>query len=532
MATCDGLSTRQKVALTLGVAAGAAALYICYSKYHSRRVLVTPEGGVELRMRIPQPEVERLMGNGEAASSRVMKETGARLEVTQVPDSDGFLEVTIRGSSSQVHQAQQLISGILDSDTILQVELHLPARSMCRVVGQGGERVRAIKKSSGAKIQCEQKQETDHGQTRCVTITGTWKQVEAAKTLIQKATEEDASMVKRAADLSNFRSHRKEIIAVKRRKDQQASGDKREMSNAKSPPDIRRTFTEDRSPEGSTSRKENIADLTYSICKFEVPSPDFNFGPDEFVDCNVSASENPGHFWIQILGSRSSQLDKLTTEMSDFYQRQKRGEMSKVQIGDIVAAQFQGGDFWYRAEVSGFLDDGSVELYYVDYGDTWNCPKEDLFSLRSDFLSLPFQAVECGLADVLPSTGETWSEQAMDAFDELSYCAKWKRLLAKISSFPSPAYSHFQINLYDPTRVPMVDIGQELVRLGFAIKAHRSPVRIDDDETLVSRLLEEVTSLARKPAAQSFSSQPVEEQTLNSDAAVSSPSDVIVVDDD
>lgn len=50
-----------------------------------------------------------------------------------------------------------------------------------------------------------------------------------------------------------------------------------------------------------------------------VPSPDLSFQPDEHLEVYVSASENPNHFWIQILGVRSLQLDKLTEEMNNFY---------------------------------------------------------------------------------------------------------------------------------------------------------------------------------------------------------------------
>lgn len=50
-----------------------------------------------------------------------------------------------------------------------------------------------------------------------------------------------------------------------------------------------------------------------------VPSPDLSFQPDEHLEVYVSAYENPNHFWIQILGVRSLQLDKLTGEMNRFY---------------------------------------------------------------------------------------------------------------------------------------------------------------------------------------------------------------------
>ncbi|CAI9565063.1 unnamed protein product [Staurois parvus] len=100
--------------------------------------------------------------------------------------------------------------------------------------------------------------------------------------------------------------------------------------------------------------------------------------------------------------------------------------------------------------------------------------------------------------------GGKWTDEAMDRFDTLAHCAKWKPLLAKIASFPSPGASHFQIQLFDPSRDPMLDIGQELIRLGLAVEHRTSPVKSDDDESLVSRLLAEVTSMSEKPEPTSF----------------------------
>lgn len=41
-----------------------------------------------------------------------------------------------------------------------------------------------------------------------------------------------------------------------------------------------------------------------------------------------------------------------------------------------------------------------AELYYVDYGDTDVVPCNEMFELRTDFLRLHFQAIECYLAKV------------------------------------------------------------------------------------------------------------------------------------
>lgn len=57
----------------------------------------------------------------------------------------------------------------------------------------------------------------------------------------------------------------------------------------------------------------------------------------------------------------------------------------------------------YRAEVLKIIaydKDTRAELYYVDYGDTDTVSVKNVYELRTDFLRLHFQAIECYLARV------------------------------------------------------------------------------------------------------------------------------------
>nr|CAD7602420.1 unnamed protein product [Timema genevievae] len=80
----------------------------------------------------------------------------------------------------------------------------------------------------------------------------------------------------------------------------------------------------------------------------------------------------------------------------------------QLEEGQIVAAPFLYDNKWYRAEVAKVtLDDYNVEdskvcLYYVDYGDSSTRYKHEVCELRTDFLRLRFQAIECCLARVKP----------------------------------------------------------------------------------------------------------------------------------
>eukprot|EP00058_Branchiostoma_floridae_P027349 XP_002612840.1 hypothetical protein BRAFLDRAFT_67212 [Branchiostoma floridae] len=191
----------------------------------------------------------------------------------------------------------------------------------------------------------------------------------------------------------------------------------------------------------------------------------------------VSAVETPGHFWVQMVNAKAAQLDRLVQDMSDYYSEEHVKELEPIHtlmVGDIVAAPFQHDDAWYRARVMGFWKAGTLDLYYVDYGDSGVVKRENLRALRHDFLSLPFQAVECSLAGVAPR-GEDWSEQATDLFEELTYCAKWKILMAKTVTYIQRDLQLMPCLLLVNTHGPKdVYIARELVKQGYAVRVKDS----------------------------------------------------------
>uniref|UniRef100_A0A3Q2GPP4 Tudor and KH domain containing n=1 Tax=Cyprinodon variegatus TaxID=28743 RepID=A0A3Q2GPP4_CYPVA len=143
--------------------------------------------------------------------------------------------------------------------------------------------------------------------------------------------------------------------------------------------------------------------------------------------------------------------------------------METIVVGDIVAAPYRDNNSWNRAKVLGVLGSGLVDLYYVDYGDNGELSRDRLRSLRSDFLSLPFQAIECSLAGVRPK-GDVWTEAALDAFEQLTYCANWTPLQAKLCSYSHSDVSSWpNVKLYDNSKGKVLDIGEELIRLGHAV---------------------------------------------------------------
>ncbi|KAG8536584.1 hypothetical protein GDO81_026057 [Engystomops pustulosus] len=266
----SSLSTGQKaVAVTIGVSAGVAMLYVCYSRYRtgeghpdydytcvyapSYHLSVSPaprHGEDELRMTIPRDAAHLII------TEPVMAQCHAHIQVT--PDGGGDRELIIKGTPEQVCQSQRLLHGVLQDGAALRAELHLPSRSIGRVMGHGGERIREIARSSGATIDCGRRTESSQtAPTRRITITGTQGQVEAAKTLLLKASEEEAAVQRRATECSTFRSRRKEIIAVKK---------PRPPENEDRQP---QTPAEDRPSKGDSPGQENMADTVHNVYKFE-----------------------------------------------------------------------------------------------------------------------------------------------------------------------------------------------------------------------------------------------------------------------
>ena len=76
---------------------------------------------------------------------------------------------------------------------------------------------------------------------------------------------------------------------------------------------------------------------------------------------------------------------------------------------------------WYRA-VTLCYDEKQDEMLvrFVDYGGFARMARTDLrYLLRQDLLTLPFQSIECYLADVEPLDGTTWTEDANTYFQKM-----------------------------------------------------------------------------------------------------------------
>ncbi|NWT06807.1 TDRKH protein, partial [Mionectes macconnelli] len=426
--------------------------------------------GLEVEVRVPRRAVKSLIGRRGATINQLRRETGAHITVQEEEEEEeeGEPVVQIWGSPAQVCRAKAAVLRLVADSTPVAEQLHVPCKAVGRIMGRGGETVRGICRLSGARVDCGRNPEASLASIRVIQLSGTRKEVEAAKRLILEKLSEDAAFRRDLAQAAAARCPRKQPLGSRRDAEPLPAGVAEpwdmEWVEGVIPvqqPQDENEETMETEPKGGNEEAEVGKDLKElengneepenrneepSVPKFEgeslccsgpcptVPSPDFSFPADEHLEVYVSAMENPGHFWIQILGSRSLQLDKLTAEMRHFYRSSPPTPPASVRPGDIVAAPYLGDGDWYRARVLGMLDNGHWDLYYVDFGDNGEAPQEALRTLRGDFLSLPFQAIECSLAGIVPS-GNHWEEAALDVFEQLTGCAQWAPLVAQLCSY-------------------------------------------------------------------------------------------------
>lgn len=535
-ASWHSLTTGQKVALALGVPASATIGYILYHRYRGstgeKRVGDHGEDSTGSRVTIPADVLRSIARRKGSFLKQLQQQSGARVEIEEEDEEDRTSRTfLLLGSPEQVSRARVSIARLVSENQQVTVKMEVPKAAVGRIIGRRGESIKALCLNSGARVNCSGENRSHIlGEKGLITVTGTRKEVETAKELIMEKVIEEEVFRKKIFQSTAKRQQRKQQSLG------QGEGDAGAVLGNGTPSSARTSeFVQEdqRTTEQDDQDQTDPLESPQDVAKFEIPSPDLSFSPDEHLEVYVSASENPGHFWIQILGVRSLHLDQLTGEMSRFYSSSgQTEEVLHAVAGDIVAAPYRQEGSWHRARVLGFLDNGNVDVYYVDFGDNGEIPPGRIRSLRSDFLSLPFQAIECSLAGICPAA-EAWTEESLDEFDRLTYCAEWKPLLAKLCSYFQTGMTTWpNVRLYDHSNGKNLDIGEELIRLGHAVRNQKKgggdgtgpTEKGDSNPVSLQKMLDDVTGATSELSLSCLS--------LASEAASVSRSGDDVLDDD
>ncbi|XP_076453378.1 uncharacterized protein LOC143288608 [Babylonia areolata] len=140
------------------------------------------------------------------------------------------------------------------------------------------------------------------------------------------------------------------------------------------------------------------------------------------IDVVVSAVVDAGHIFIQQPTHPTfPSLERLSHFMNVCYGDPSAPSLPRpVEEGIICVSESEGQ--WYRAQiVEVYPVEDECSLKYVDYGGYARVAISTLKQIRSDFMTLPFQAVECYLANVTPLQDEEYySDKAAEVLMELT----------------------------------------------------------------------------------------------------------------
>ncbi|KAH7731394.1 Protein C56G2.1 a [Aphelenchoides avenae] len=188
------------------------------------------------------------------------------------------------------------------------------------------------------------------------------------------------------------------------------------------------------------------------------------------VPCEVyiSAPVDAGHFFVQLPTHPSfSHLQRLDYYMLNVYSQVTGApELPKpCNPGVLCAAPAYNG--WFRA-ITLLYDESQDEMLvrFVDYGGFARIPRADLRQIRTDFMTLPFQAIECYLAHVQPVDGTShWSDEANELFQSLCMSKIIQAEIVGHNKHDNVAYVELYV-LDDDKNVVRVD--QSLLEKGLA----------------------------------------------------------------
>lgn len=415
-----------------------------------------------LKIVVDNDHVPLIIGRGGANIKLIEEKTGAKIRLRDKDTSQKFCDIS--GLPDAVKAARVMLIKEIERAPIVKVELLVPQRLANKINGRGGEIIQDISRTSLAKISIDPNGR--NGKAK-ITIVGNQKQVNIARKLLDDQIEEDEQL-------------RLAVDEVEQRREPRRSPTNMSMTSS--------MYSSQTSLSSQPPRDKLMAAR----------------GDDKPMEVYVSAVASPTKFWVQLVGPQSKKLDDMVKEMTTYYSsadNRAKHQLTAPYVGQIVAAVFKFDEKWYRAEIVDIMPnqynpkEQVIDLYFVDYGDSEYISPADICELRTDFLTLRFQAVECFLANVkstITDEPNTWQKSSISKFEELTEVAHWRKLIARVVTYKErPKITSKTVNasqregtplpgveLFDPTEGAELNIGDLLITQGFALPLDDSyPVR-------------------------------------------------------
>ncbi|XP_028407750.1 tudor domain-containing protein 5-like isoform X2 [Dendronephthya gigantea] len=190
--------------------------------------------------------------------------------------------------------------------------------------------------------------------------------------------------------------------------------------------------------------------------------------PDEFyIELYVTHIRSPDCFWIQ-LRKFSSELEGLQHNIREFYSSKESAQFmvddSLLKLGQVCVARFPVDHEWYRALITATPSQFTVEVFYVDYGNSSQVSKSDLRLIKKEFFKLPSQAIKSKLSNITPKVTR-WDPSVAHRMNELT---ENKGLVGLITESDKKG-DVLDLCICDTNGNDDVYINDQLVHEGFAV---------------------------------------------------------------
>ena len=135
----------------------------------------------------------------------------------------------------------------------------------------------------------------------------------------------------------------------------------------------------------------------------------------ESIQVCVTDAPSPDCIFVQVLdGNQAEQIAKLEVCLQETYQHHKGSHVPTK--GEVVAAVFQ--SFWCRAEVLDIVDQQSIRVRFLDYGNLDIVPLSEVAALTDELTQFAIQGLHCRLAGVEgPSCDRAWQPSCLTGLD-------------------------------------------------------------------------------------------------------------------
>jgi len=132
-------------------------------------------------------------------------------------------------------------------------------------------------------------------------------------------------------------------------------------------------------------------------------------------DVFISSVVNGGHLFVQQPAHPTfPALERLDSCMLNTYSQLTCPQLTRPILPNSVCVASNNGG-WYRCQVVYYDEVEDIcDIKYIDYGGYDTVPADSLRQIRTDFLTLPFQAIECYLANVILTEEDTVSSSILE----------------------------------------------------------------------------------------------------------------------